>query len=81
MLTDEELDAAIIKSTNEALAARRPYRGMKVRHVKGGEDYKVVATALIEATLAPCVVYRSIKTDKHWVRPLDEFCDGRFVGV
>lgn len=80
-MTDEELDAKVIAGANQAMADRKPYAGMKVRHIKGGEDYSVVAVALIESTLAPVVVYRARKTGKHWVRPLDEFCDGRFVGI
>lgn len=80
-MTEAELDAKIISDTNKAMAERKPYVGMKVRHVKGGEDYRVKCLALIEATLAPAVVYEAAKTGKCWIRPLDEFCDGRFVGI
>lgn len=47
------------------------------RHRKGGL-YRVVTTALIEATLELAVVYDS--SDGHvWVRPYKEFHDGRFT--
>lgn len=47
-------------------------------HRKGGV-YKVIATGLIEATLEPCVVYMAEKDNRVWVRPYDEFNDGRFT--
>jgi len=46
-------------------------------HRKGGV-YNVIATGLIEATLEPCVVYMEQKDRRVWVRPYDEFNDGRF---
>ena len=55
------------------------YPGMEVRHVKSGRDYVVVCEAVIEATMTGAVVYRSVDGDKVWVRPMREFCDGRFV--
>jgi hypothetical protein len=48
------------------------------RHRKGGE-YTVVAVARIEADLMPVIVYQSEKDGSVWVRPIDEFEDGRFT--
>lgn len=47
-------------------------------HRKGGV-YRVIATGLIEATLEPCVVYKAEQGGRVWVRPYDEFNDGRFT--
>ena len=77
-MSPQQLDAAIIADTNKALADRQPYGGMEVRHVKTGRDYIVLCMATIEATMTPAVVYGH--GDQMWVRPLDEFCDGRFIG-
>lgn len=49
-------------------------------HNKSGNVYRVLYTqALLEKTLEPHVVY----TDRHgghiWLRPVSEFCDGRFT--
>lgn len=74
----EQINRAVIGDTNECLRRREPYNGMEVRHVKTGRDYIVLCTAIIEATMTPAVVYGH--GDQMWVRPLDEFCDGRFVG-
>ena len=47
-------------------------------HVKSGGTYEVVAVGRIEADLSPVVIYRSDKDGTVWVRPIDEFEDGRF---
>lgn len=52
--------------------------GKKFKHVKTGGIYEILATGLIEATLMPCVIY-SGNDGTVWVRPHDEFNDGRFV--
>lgn len=80
-MTDDELDAVIIRGATKAMQERKPYSGMKVRHVKSGGVYVVVTVGLVEATLAPVVIYRDIVAHTTWVRPVDEFCDGRFVGI
>lgn len=50
------------------------------QHVKTGNYYLVLESdAKLESTLEPCVVYRSIDTDKVWVQPCSEFFDGRFA--
>ncbi len=52
--------------------------GVYYQHVKTGHIYQVITTGFIEANLTPCVVYRSISSNTVWVRPLEEFNDGRF---
>jgi hypothetical protein len=52
-------------------------------HKKTGNTYQVVMTATIEATMVPAVVYAARHDGKvsRWIRPLAEFCDGRFEPV
>lgn len=81
-LTPEQMEAAVVADTNRILSgAVGVYAGMEVRHVKTGGCYIVVCEATIEATMTKAIVYRSVKDGETWVRPLTEFCDGRFVGV
>ena len=47
-------------------------------HIKSGNEYRVIAIGLIEATLHPCVVYDD-KKGNVWIRPKPEFDDGRFM--
>jgi hypothetical protein len=77
-MSPQQLNDAVIEDSNKALAEKNPYGGMEVRHVKTGRDYIVLCLATIEATMTPAVVYGH--GEEMWVRPLDEFCDGRFVG-
>lgn len=52
------------------------------RHVKTGNHYVILSRdALIEATMTRAVVYQAIDHDAVWVRPFDEFFDGRFEAV
>jgi hypothetical protein len=79
-MTPEQLDDAVKADTSQIMSAGVGiYAGMEVRHVKSGRDYVVVCEAVIEATMTDAVVYRSVDGDKVWVRPMREFCDGRFV--
>lgn len=78
---DAKIDAIVIDGINADLKRRRVWYGMKVRHVKSGADYKVIGHALMESSFASVVVYEGINDGKKWVRPLDEFCDGRFTGI
>jgi hypothetical protein len=49
------------------------------RHRKGG-TYRIVGHAMIEASMTPAVIYESLSGDAGlWVRPGDEFLDGRFT--
>lgn len=53
------------------------------RHKKTGGVYQVLMTATIEATMTPAVIYGASERGvaHRWVRPLVEFCDGRFEPV
>jgi len=50
------------------------------RHKRTGGVYQVLCLAIIEATMTNAVVYAAKKDGKveRWVRPVAEFCDGRF---
>jgi len=56
----------------------QPAAGQWWRHRKGGL-YQVVCVALTEATQEPVVVYRKHMVGLTWVRPVEEFLDGRFM--
>lgn len=51
------------------------------RHKKTGGVYAVVCNATRESDGVPLVVYRNLDTGALWVRPADEFHDGRFERV
>lgn len=55
----------------------KPKRGEFYRHYKGNV-YIVLGHALHHHTEEEMVIYKSFKFNKVWVRPLDEFIDGRF---
>ncbi|EFO31625.1 hypothetical protein TRICHSKD4_1830 [Roseibium sp. TrichSKD4] len=48
------------------------------KHVKRGTEYWVQAVALREEDREPVVIYRDCHTGTCWVRPTNEFLDGRF---
>jgi len=50
------------------------------RHRKGGL-YRMLARGYIEETLAPCVIYQDFREGYVWVRPEDNFMDGRFTAL
>jgi hypothetical protein len=51
-------------------------------HVKTGRHYAVLFPCMIEATLTPAVAYSALGGDGTvWIRPMDEFMDGRFAPV
>lgn len=55
-------------------------KGDIVKHVKTNGYYEVLApSALIEEDMSEVTVYLSLKDNVVWVRPKQEFCDGRFV--
>lgn len=57
-------------------------RGTLYRHLKtGGHYYVETDEATIEKTGERAVVYTSVKDGRVWVRPFDEFNDGRFERV
>lgn len=57
--------------------------GAHYRHKKTGGVYQLSMFATIEATMTPAVVYTARNSGgvQSWVRPLAEFCDGRFEPV
>ena len=65
----------------------QPEVGSIWRHVKSGHDYRVISCGIIESNLTPSVIYTNMKPDAdplseaNWIRPMAEFCDGRFVAI
>lgn len=60
--------------------------GARVRHLKRNTTYRVVGTAHIQAAApvdedTPVVIYQSEDHGQMWVRPIDEFADGRFEAL
>lgn len=52
------------------------------KHRKSGGVYRIVGHALIENDVTPAIIYESLSGDAGlWVRPADEFQDGRFAKV
>jgi hypothetical protein len=51
------------------------------RHKKSGGIYGVVCNATSEHDSVLLVVYRNLETGERWVRPAEEFNDGRFDRV
>lgn len=50
------------------------------RHRKGGL-YRMLARGYLEETLAPCVIYQDFREGYVWVRPEENFMDGRFTAL
>ena len=50
-------------------------------HKKSGGLYEVICNATNESNKELMVVYRNMITGERWVRPADEFNDGRFTRV
>ena len=60
--------------------------GQHWRHVKRGSTYEIVEwdgsfQCSGDMDQEPVVIYRVLNGTATYVRPLDEFCDGRFVKV
>lgn len=55
------------------------------KHVKTGHFYEIVSLGVIEKDGTPAVIYRRVFSDPTgpilWIRPLDEFMDGRFKRI
>jgi hypothetical protein len=85
MHTEDKLQAAA-----KALLDRGPHAGSIWRH-RSGSLYRVQGWVVIEATVTPAVAYCRVHESNDqpqpatwvdglpWVRPLDEFLDGRFT--
>lgn len=56
-----------------------PKVGTRWLHVKTKGEYELVGWCQIERDNSPGVVYRSVTTGECWVRPREEFYDGRFI--
>jgi hypothetical protein len=54
-------------------------RASRWQHRARLTKYTVVTLALHHETLEVLVVYRDLKTEVAWVRPFEEFTDGRFM--
>ena len=50
-------------------------------HTKSGNMYEVLHIAVDEKSLVSNVVYRDVDNGLIWIRPVDEFFDGRFKEV
>lgn len=62
-------------------ALRNPkINGTYFHHLKSGNDYKVISTGIIKATLEPAVIYQGAD-GIIWIRPVSEFTDGRFICI
>jgi hypothetical protein len=51
------------------------------RHKARGTTYMVVVEGTREANMEPCVAYVALMDGKVWLRPTEEFLDGRFEAV
>ena len=49
-----------------------------VKHIKTGGLYFIICYGLQESDKTPVVVYKSLDNEQIWVRPTEEFEDGRF---
>jgi len=49
------------------------------RHKKSGGLYTIIdEESFIESTMQRATIYRSLHDNRSWIRPKDEFHDGRF---
>ena len=64
------------------IRVRNNMNDSKWKHVKTGDIYVVESIGLLEESLKVMVTYRAYsKGGPLWIRPLNEFLDGRFVRV
>ena len=87
----EEYEAYAIgraEGSKQRLAAKKKYaamdserripRGQLVRHVKTRGIYEIIGYGKIEKDHTPVTIYEQIWEGRIWVRPTEEFEDGRF---
>lgn len=56
-----------------------PQPGETYKHLKTGGVYEIIGCGIRESTGEVQVIYSKNKeTDPWWIRPADEFLDGRF---
>lgn len=71
---------------SEFVALQAPRR-VTWRHVKRGSEYVVLARGELQSSAGPIpegtrlITYQGTDDGRVWVRPVDEFEDGRFVPV
>jgi hypothetical protein len=80
-ITSDQSAVALLASAAYALGKSHATEWRPThKHLKSGHLYREIMRAEIEATLQPCVVYDD-KAGRSWVRPENEFDDGRFEPV
>jgi hypothetical protein len=57
---------------------RKFYRHQLVRHVKTRGIYEIIGYGKIEKDQTPVAIYEQVYEGRVWVRPIEEFEDGRF---
>lgn len=51
---------------------------MYFKHKKTGNIYRLINSAICEATMDPVIIYMDAESGLLWTRPATEFYDGRF---
>ena len=69
---------ALKKRQSAVDTERRFHRGQLVRHVKTRGIYEVIGYGKIEKDQTPVAIYEQMWEGRIWVRPIQEFEDGRF---
>lgn len=73
----ERLVLLLLEKIGEQSAT--PPGKLYVHHKTPNAPYIVLATGFIEKTMTPAVVYKAIEVGDVFIRPRDEFFDGRFT--
>jgi hypothetical protein len=76
-------DVAYLQALERLSMPDVPKRLSRWRHLKSGKPVIVMGVCLLEKDCGPAVAYREFASPDApwWVRPLDEFLDGRFEKV
>lgn len=69
---------AIKKRQSAMDSERRFHRGQCVRHVKTRGIYEIIGYGKIEKDQTSVAIYEQVWEGRIWVRPVEEFEDGRF---
>lgn len=78
---DEGLAQLRKEQEMEQKKSKEDISGKVYKHIKSGGLYRLVCLAVHEGTGAHYAVYESLKTGEVWLRPSEEFFDGRFEEV